>query len=345
VEESELVEFVLLHASTSNPNLALSVINQVNQSELTLLLRGRVLPSWPHQHWLHSIVADIDRLITLYRDSHQHFHYVDSSVLSSIWSQADPMPLRLWQQGTFIAGPYLTVVGPRKPSFYAQTQTERLIRVVAKERVIVSGLAYGIDMLALRTAIDAGGQVVVVVPFGVANIYPSSHQQELESWVKSDRAMVISEYWSLESACKLHFWWRNRLMAAMARWLFLPEAANRSGTRKTAEYALNKGVSIATLPADITREQAYYSNKLIAEGAVTICDLQDWGQFCGVNMKEQMLSGKYLSLITQLRRGCFEPEVILDNLNISPAQFWRLVQGAEREKIVKKESSGRLVLL
>ncbi|MDO8471715.1 MAG: DNA-processing protein DprA [bacterium] len=345
MEEIGLIEFVLLHASTCNPGLALEVIAKVPRSELALIGQGKVLPHWPQQNWLHSILPEIERLSLVYRHARPQFQFIAENWLTDYWSEADPKPLALWQRGPLIAGPYLVVVGPRRPSQYAQTQTEKLVRLVSRERVLVSGLAYGIDMLALRAAISAGGRVVAVVPFGVANIYPAGHRAELEEWVKQGRAMILSEYWSVAKPCKLHFWWRNRLMAAMADWLFIPEAAVKSGTRKTAEYALNQSKSLAVLPADITRVSAAYSNQLIAAGAVTICNYEDWFQFCNVRPQVQSLPLKYRALASVLQRGCFEPESILANLNIGPAQFWQLIQEAEVDMIVRREPGGTVTLL
>lgn len=345
MEEIGLIEFVLLHASTCNPGLALEVMARVPRSELALLGQGTILPHWPQQNWLRSILPEIQKLSTVYQKTRSQFQFLDQSSLGDCWSEADPQPLALWQRGPLIEGPYLVVVGPRRPSQYAHTQTEKLVRLVARERVLVSGLAYGIDMLALRAAISAGGQVIAVVPFGVANIYPAGHRAELEEWVQQGRALIISEYWSLAKPCKLHFWWRNRLMAAMADWLFIPEAAVKSGTRKTAEYALKLGKPLAVLPADITRVSAAYSNQLIATGAITICNYEDWFQFCDVRPQVQSLPLKYRALASVLQRGCFEPESILANLNIGPAQFWQLVQEAEADMIVRREPGGTVTLL
>lgn len=345
MEEIGLIEFVLLHASTRNPGLALEVIATVLPSELALLGQGTILPHWPQQNWLHSILPEIKLLSSVYRSTRKQFQFVANSWLADFWSEADPQPFILWQRGPLIEGPYLVVVGPRRPSHYAQTQTEKLVRLVARERVLVSGLAYGIDMLALRAAISAGGQVIAVVPFGVANIYPAGHRAELEEWVQQGRALIISEYWSVQKPCKLHFWWRNRLMAAMADWLFIPEAAVKSGSRKTAEYALKLGKPLAVLPADITRVSAAYSNQLIAAGALTICNYEDWLQYCEVRPRVQSLPLKYRALASVLQRGCFEPESILANLNIGPGQFWQLIQEAEADMIVRREPDGMVTLL
>src|SRR5690606_28467668 len=84
--------------------------------------------------------------------------------------QSLPPPLQLWRVGDLPPPPYLTVVGPRRCSEYAVHITEQLVRQVAPHCTVITGMARGIDTVALRAAMHAGGRVVAVVPIGLDEV-------------------------------------------------------------------------------------------------------------------------------------------------------------------------------
>lgn len=355
-EQIALAKFILLHLSSQNPGYALEIIQQATTAEFCEFLSGQIPAGWPRRIWLSGVKAEITYWRELFErqlgtecqsgvEGRPKYRLLSEKLIKELWPPLSWQPAQIWYSGSFIEGPYVTVVGPRRPSSYATNLTAQLVSQISCQRTVVSGLAFGTDIIALRAAVNAGGRVVVVLPFGVANVYPRAHLNQLQEWVKNGQAMVVSEYFSIKHPSKMYLLWRNRLMAAMANWVFIPEAAVKSGTRRTAEYAIEANVPLAVLPADITRPEAAYSNLLLRDGAQVITSAEDWFSFLELDYHRRPVPAKYESLVTVIKGGCFEPEAILANLNISPSEWQLLQQSAINERLIIKQPDGTLSLL
>ncbi len=172
--------------------------------------------------------------------------------------------------------PMLAVVGSRKVSTYGRSVTEQLVRgVVARGIVIVSGLALGLDAIAHQTALDAGGQTIAVLPSGLEAIYPSTHHQLARNIVAQGGAL-ISEYPPHEKiAFKGNFIARNRIVAGLCAAILIPEAAEKSGSLHTANFALEQGKDVLAVPGPITSPLSAGCNNLIKIGATPVTSLDD----------------------------------------------------------------------
>lgn len=155
------------------------------------------------------------------------------------------------------------VIGSRHPSEYAICATKDLMGQLVKNHVIVSGLAKGIDTIAHHRALDFN--TVAVLGCGIDVYYPRENK-ELQRQLKKDH-LVISEYPSGVAPFRYHFPFRNRLIAALSKELFVMAAAHRSGTMKTVELALEMNRSVTCLPHSIYEFTGEGCNTLIKDGA------------------------------------------------------------------------------
>ena len=130
--------------------------------------------------------------------------------------------------------------------------------------VVVSGLARGIDHAAHRGAIETG--TVAVLAGGVDIVYPPEHQG-LYDEMKA-RGAVVSEMPLGMAPLSRHFPRRNRLISGMARGVVVIEAAERSGSLITANYALEQGREVFAVPGSPLDPRAKGANRLIREGAM-----------------------------------------------------------------------------
>src|SRR5436190_481142 len=90
--------------------------------------------------------------------------------------------------------PKIAIVGSRKASPYGRMVTEDLATKLSREGIlIISGLALGVDSIAHRAALVAGGPALVILPTSLDNIYPASHRQLAEDILKAGGALA-SEY-------------------------------------------------------------------------------------------------------------------------------------------------------
>src|ERR1051326_9015927 len=129
--------------------------------------------------------------------------------------------------------------------------------------VVVSGLARGIDHAAHTGSLETG--TVAVVAGGIDVVYPPEHQA-LYNDIKS-RGAVVSEMPLGMAPLSRHFPRRNRLISGMARGIVVIEAAERSGSLITANYALEQGREVFAVPGSPLDPRAKGANRLIREGA------------------------------------------------------------------------------
>ena len=173
--------------------------------------------------------------------------------------------------------PVVSIVGSRKPSAYGKEVTERLATDLAKAGcVIVSGLALGVDCIAQKAAIEAGGTVVAVVPNELPDISPRTNYQLAMSIIEQDGA-VVSEWMKGDNKIvnRWSFLERNRLVSGLADGIIITEAAERSGTLNTASHALNQGRDLFAVPGNITSPLSAGCNTLLKQGAYLVTDADD----------------------------------------------------------------------
>lgn len=171
--------------------------------------------------------------------------------------------------------PTVAIVGTRKPTAYGTEVTQRLASELASRGVvIVSGLALGVDALAHKAALDAGGLTLAVLGNGLPRIYPSTHAQLAKHIVESGGA-IMTEYEEGMPALSHQFLERNRIVSGLADAIIITEAASRSGTLNTAAHALEQGKEVFVVPGNITSPMSMGCNFLLKQGAHVLTCVED----------------------------------------------------------------------
>ena len=177
-----------------------------------------------------------------------------------------------WREGDARA---LAVVGTRRMSKYGEAQTERLAGGIAKAGfTVVSGLARGVDTVAHRAALSAGGRTIAVLGGALDKLYPPENR-ELARAIAGGHGAVMSEYPMGRSPDRTTFPCRNRIVAGLSRGVIVTEAPTDSGAMNTASQALEQGRSVLAVPGRVDMEGARGPNKLIREGAVLVQEVSD----------------------------------------------------------------------
>ena len=173
----------------------------------------------------------------------------------------------------------VAIVGARKNTKYGEEIAYQLAYDLAKKGVIiVSGLALGIDSIAHRGAVDAGGVTIGILGTEIEKIYPKQHI-ELAIYPRQHEALaekmvdlggaVMSEY---KMGDKMNYKWsflaRNRLISGLADAVVVVEAAAKSGSLNTASHAITQGRELFVVPGDITRKMSEGCNNLLKLGAM-----------------------------------------------------------------------------
>jgi DNA processing protein len=227
-------------------------------------------------------------------------------------------PKQLYIEGdleVLINRPRLAVVGSRKVTPYGRSVTEKLItELVRSGVVIISGLAYGVDTIAHKTCLDAGGQTIAVLPSDLVDIYPSAHAGLAKDIVTRGGALV-SEYPRGSVPYPGNFIARNRLIAGLADAVLITEAAIKSGTLHTANFALEQGKTVFAVPGNITSVLSGGCNNLIKTGAVPVTSVEDILQAMGwdaeADEKEIVASTPEEHAILELLKGGISEGAIL----------------------------------
>lgn len=171
--------------------------------------------------------------------------------------------------------PTVAIVGTRKPSTYGKEVTYKIAYELAKRGVvIVSGLALGVDAIAHRAALDAGGTTIAVLANGLPAIQPATNRQIGEDIVAKGGA-IITEYPPDTDARVHHFLARNRIVSGLSDATIITEAAAKSGTLNTAGHTLEQGRELCVVPGNITSPLSAGCNHLLKQGAHPITSAQD----------------------------------------------------------------------
>lgn len=166
----------------------------------------------------------------------------------------------------FGAGLRVSVVGTRQPSALGVKRAEDLVRALVKKGVVVvSGLAEGVDAVAHRAAIAAGGKTVAVVGSGLDRPFPGSNR-ELWASIIADH-LAISQFPPGTPPIRTNFPQRNRTMALLADATIIVEAGEGSGTIHQGWEALRLGRPLFLLESLSQRSDLPWPAEMIRYGA------------------------------------------------------------------------------
>ncbi|MDA3802845.1 MAG: DNA-processing protein DprA [Patescibacteria group bacterium] len=186
-------------------------------------------------------------------------------------------PLVLFYKGYLenINIPCLAIIGTRLNSSYGEKIVPYIIKDL-KNICIVSGLALGIDALAHKNALDYNLKTVAVLGSGLdfKSFYPKQNIFLMRK-ILQNNGIIISEYPPFTPPLKNNFRLRNRIVSGLSRAVLIIEAKERSGTRITANYALEQDRDVLAIPGSIFSEDSMTCNSLISQGAMLIKNGED----------------------------------------------------------------------
>lgn len=168
----------------------------------------------------------------------------------------------------------LAVVGTRRASVYGKQVTEELVTDLARANItIVSGLARGIDTIAHRSALKAGGRTLAVFASGLDIVYPWENARLAHEI--TERGCLISEYPPGIRPRADNFPRRNRILSGLSLGVLVTEAGETSGAMITARMALEQNREIFAVPGSILSPGSRGTNRLLQEGAKLVREYTD----------------------------------------------------------------------
>lgn len=193
--------------------------------------------------------------------------------------ECNDFPLILYARGNAKLNPAksISIVGTRRSTPYGTEMTKRLVEEISEHypgTQIVSGLAYGVDIVAHRAALRFGLPTVGVLAHGLDHIYPGAHRDTAQRMI--EQGALLTEFPIETTPIRENFVRRNRIVAGMTDATIVIESAKRGGSLITANMASGYNREVFAVPGRKTDELSEGCNKLIKNNqAVMVEELSD----------------------------------------------------------------------
>ena len=200
-------------------------------------------------------------------------YYTDSKYPQRL-SHTHDAPILLYSKGdcNLNSSKVISIVGTRHATAYGKNFCEKFIEDIKSsidDVVIVSGLAYGIDIYAHRAAVEQKIPTVAVLAHGLNTIYPTTHRKDAIDIINSNGAL-ITDYTSVDKIHPGNFVARNRIVAGLADCTLVVESADKGGSLITAGIASSYNRDVFALPGRANDIYSKGCNKLIRSNSASL---------------------------------------------------------------------------
>ncbi|WP_159447441.1 DNA-processing protein DprA [Moheibacter sediminis] len=238
------------------------IIWQMNEKELNRIFRNKkdFIPHILNQSPLRLAEKEI-----IFAEKHNIEMILNSSAdYPQKLRQCSDAPLVLFKKGKhdFNKNLHIGIVGTRKMTHYGKTFIDNLISDLSTQNItIVSGLAYGCDIIAHQSAIKHDLPTIAVLAHGLNKIAPAAHKKDAESLQKN--GALVSEYSTFHKPEPLNFILRNRIIAGLCDAVIVVESDVKGGSLATAMYANSYNREVFAVPGRIDDKYSLGCNHLI----------------------------------------------------------------------------------
>ena len=207
----------------------------------------------------------------------QPFYFTDCDYPFRLKECADS-PIMIYTKGNcdLNAGKFVGIVGTRNATETGKENCKKLISDLADSQpniIITSGLAYGIDICAHKTALDYNLPTIGVVGHGLDRIYPATHRPTAVKMLQN--GTLLTEYLSQTNPDRQNFVQRNRIIAGLCDAIVVVESAAKGGALITAEVANDYNRDVFTFPGRVTDEWSTGCNALIKNNKASLIECAD----------------------------------------------------------------------
>jgi DNA processing protein len=213
----------------------------------------------------------------------------------------------------------VAVVGTRRASTYGREVTRRLAGALARNGItIVSGLARGIDGVAHRAALEAGGRTIAVFGCGIDQIYPPEHRKLAEQI--TTHGALVSDYPVGTPPEGRNFPPRNRIISGLSLGVLVTNAGKSSGALITADFGAEQGRDVFAVPGSILTQGSVGTNQLIQDGAKLVSRAEDILEELNLTMVAEQTEAR------QVLPGDETEAALLEQLSAEPVHVDELQQ-------------------
>lgn len=273
--------------------VALTRINYFNVATSLQLYRklGSATTIMEHRHDIRAVLPDATpRLIEAFKDvsdamqrAEKELEFDESHRIKPLVFNDDEYPQRLhecedaplvlYYRGSADLNKQrvISIVGTRHCTVYGQELINKFVsqlKELCPNVLIVSGLAYGVDIHAHRNALQNGLETVGVLAHGLDYLYPTTHRDTATEMLR--QGGLLTEFMTSTNADKMNFVRRNRIIAGTADATILVESAAHGGGLITADIANSYGRDVFAFPGNIGMPYSEGCNNLIRDNKAAL---------------------------------------------------------------------------
>ena len=225
-----------------------------------------------------------------------NYFTIEDDIYPQCLKEISNPPLKLYYKGNLDLlkdERLIAVVGTRNPSSYGKLCCEYMVKKMTSANItIVSGFAKGIDSIAHKTSLLAGGKTIAVIASGLDIVYPVSNlslYREIE-----EKGLILSEYEAGVKPFKFNFPQRNRIIAGLSKGTIVVESKDRGGSLITADLALEFNRDVYAVPGDVFSEYSKGCNNLIRDSkAKSLSNINELLDDYSWKIEEKNINNKY----------------------------------------------------
>lgn len=226
-----------------------------------------------------SLLTDAEKEAIFVRQNHIDALFLDKEGYPSRLMHCEDAPTMLYKLGNCdLDGQYMIgIVGTRHATRYGTDFATQLVKDLANRLdnpVIVSGLAYGIDVAAHRAAIEAATPTVGVLAHALNTIYPADHRS-VAARITSSGGALVTEYTTGTRIHRSNFLARNRIVAGLCDCIVVVESDFKGGSMSTARIALQYNRDVFAVPGRTTDKYSHGTNLLISNHTASLIQSAD----------------------------------------------------------------------
>lgn len=257
------------------------------------------------------------------------------------------MPYVLFTRGDkkLLNGRNFAIVGTRRPTEHGKKDTEQFSESLTRYGFnIVSGMAMGIDAVAHRACMDAGGRTIAVLGSGHDHAGPVCNIAVYRMILET--GLSVSEYLPYSEAEKFNFPRRNRLISALSQGVLVTEAGVGSGALITVDHALIQSVPVFVLPGRISDAQSQGTLNLIRSAqCAMVIKPEDILDELNIKYTESKISSSLQldflesNLLDMLKNGELHYDLIFERAGISVTELNSLLASMEIKGLISRSGA------
>jgi len=222
-----------------------------------------------------SLVQQAEKELEFIERHHIRALYFKDSEYPARLKECEDAPILLYSRGSIGLNSKraLSVVGTRRASSYGKDLCRSIVLDLScriNDLVIISGLAFGIDVIAHRAALEAGIPTVAVLGHGLNTIYPHAHRETAKKIC--EQGALVTDFNSGMGPERNNFLRRNRIIAGVADATLVVESATSGGALITANMASSYQRDVLAVPGRATDDRSKGCNNLIKDNVAAMVE-------------------------------------------------------------------------